>query len=620
MGKHAIVISIIIVFLLAGMTISVLAFGYIKSHLEWACNFKTGMNMVFGEPFTEATCKNVGSSSGGANYVCSGDDLDMISLGKQLEKSEGRRTNPYTDTKGKWTIGIGHLLSANANNLRIVTGNGPDYYTGHPERAITEKNIDDLFALDIIGYTIPTSTTFSNWTELPSMAKQVLVEMAYQGGPGIFKQSYPTLITAIENQNFQEAAAIMRDPGSLLVRTSKTRALDEADRMEGAVNSASCQVGVIPSGDGKGSGVIKDYAGRIPTNNNAELNFDTALGNALLAAIKDGEQQNPPIKIVVYSGSSASRTGHSPNSRHYRGLAADINTTAGPTCFKGVSRGGCKKEVVAIMNKYGLFNPGLCHKGGAGFDDGDCNHFQLSAGYEPPATAGTTGTSSTQAGKTCKVADPSCYPDAIIDLKSPDLSSRADDGNNPKNTGYIVLHHTATETKASAINAWVSAKNTNGTQAPAGCHYLVNTDGKVYSVYSENQKPECSGSTGEEFRRQDFKGFDIAARSIGIEIVNCGINCNKLSDTPPTPSSNICSDPYTPDQISALKGLIAYLETKYSIPASHVVGHSAISTRKMTCEPCGLKNKGINVRTCSSSCTDIRTTVDGKETLGKCTQ
>lgn len=178
----------------------------------------------------------------------------------------------------------------------------------------------------------------------------------------------------ISNPQFTSYSRITGSTSGVAGFASGAPGIASGGACSSSTSTGTGSTAVVPSINPKGSGVIKNYKGLIPTNNNAELNFDQMFGDALLAAVKEGEKQG--IKIVVFSGSSAAKTGHTTGSRHYVGMAADINTIAGATCFKGMSRGGCKAEVVKIMNKYNLFNP-YCSKGGGGFTDGDCNHFQF---------------------------------------------------------------------------------------------------------------------------------------------------------------------------------------------------------------------------------------------------
>jgi GH24 family phage-related lysozyme (muramidase) len=409
MIKHVIAIFIIVILLITTIIPPVLALGYVKSHLEWACNFQSGLNMVLGKPFTGALCKNAGSNNGGTGgFNCGGGggiEIDKDKLKSQLQSDEGLRLYPYKDTRGICTIGYGHNLVDGSNDVfKSATGglesqsfiskccpDAKSECSGAPK--ITSEQAKALFESDLSPIETDVATRIKSYNSLPGGVKQILVEMRFQlGGPGLSK--FVAMIAALESSppNFITAAQEMVDSdmydqlncsssGQKLNRTQAKEQIDDLGsdgscrtiKQAVRMRDTLCEVAVIPSGNPKGSGIIKNYTGTILTNSSiAELNFDQTFGDALLAAIKDGEQQNPPIKIVVFSGSGT--TGHAPNSRHYRGMAADINTIGEPTCFQSIRRGGCSTEVVKIMNKYGLHN--LCYAF-KDYPNGDCNHFQF---------------------------------------------------------------------------------------------------------------------------------------------------------------------------------------------------------------------------------------------------
>ncbi len=59
----------------------------------------------------------------------------ITDIASQLARDEGRELKPYKDTKGLWTIGIGHLLGAQIP---------PQFVAG-----ITDAQCDDLFSADL---------------------------------------------------------------------------------------------------------------------------------------------------------------------------------------------------------------------------------------------------------------------------------------------------------------------------------------------------------------------------------------------------------------------------------------------------------------------------------------
>ena len=80
-------------------------------------------------------------------------DLDQDRLRRVLALDEGRRASPYKDTKGNWTIGIGHLMSVPVapDAYELATGTAVTVPTEIPTtiESITEAGIDAIFDDDI---------------------------------------------------------------------------------------------------------------------------------------------------------------------------------------------------------------------------------------------------------------------------------------------------------------------------------------------------------------------------------------------------------------------------------------------------------------------------------------
>ena len=70
-------------------------------------------------------------------------------LGEHLEHDEGRRTEAYQDTKGFWTIGVGHLLSAEQSERELEAMGLEDELDDWEGFTLTDKQVDDLLVIDI---------------------------------------------------------------------------------------------------------------------------------------------------------------------------------------------------------------------------------------------------------------------------------------------------------------------------------------------------------------------------------------------------------------------------------------------------------------------------------------
>jgi lysozyme len=98
------------------------------------------------------------------------DDLDTT----QLRRDEGTRSIAYQDTRGHWTVGIGHNL----------------------ETPLPAAVIDLLFQYDVLAATEAAILVTPTWAQLTPVRQGVLVNMAFnlgQAGLAAFKMMFRAL-------------------------------------------------------------------------------------------------------------------------------------------------------------------------------------------------------------------------------------------------------------------------------------------------------------------------------------------------------------------------------------------------------------------------------------------
>jgi lysozyme len=118
--------------------------------------------------------------------------LDIIS---QLLRDEGFRPNPYKDTRGFLTVGVGHNLDANplANEV----------YPMSVERA------KEILASDVARMSARLQTALPWVTELPDVYAGVLTNMAFNMGVNGLLAFHHTL-AAFQNNDWAGAASGMQ--------------------------------------------------------------------------------------------------------------------------------------------------------------------------------------------------------------------------------------------------------------------------------------------------------------------------------------------------------------------------------------------------------------------------
>jgi N-acetylmuramoyl-L-alanine amidase len=120
----------------------------------------------------------------------------------------------------------------------------------------------------------------------------------------------------------------------------------------------------------------------------------------------------------------------------------------------------------------------------------------------------------------------------------------------------IVLHYTGMQTGAEAL-----ARMTDP-QAKVSAHYMIEEDGRLYSLVSEERRAWHAGVAF-------WKGeTDINAASIGIELVNPGHEFGYRA--------------FPDAQIEALIELMDDIRSRWTVPESRILGHSDVAPARKT--------------------------------------
>lgn len=103
--------------------------------------------------------------------------FDYDKLKKQLTLDEGERLRPYTDTRGKVTIGVGHNLTDDGISANIS---------------------DALFAEDVTTACARLARIYPNWTMLDEVRIRVLVDLTFNLGMALaaFEQMFAAIAKA----------------------------------------------------------------------------------------------------------------------------------------------------------------------------------------------------------------------------------------------------------------------------------------------------------------------------------------------------------------------------------------------------------------------------------------
>lgn len=98
---------------------------------------------------------------------------------KNLKQEEGKKLYSYKDTKGIWTIGIGHNLQANPTD-RVI---GRHVYPADGQK-ITEEECQKLFDYDLDKVLAQLNSHFDFFKYLTGNAQYVMISMTFNMGLG----------------------------------------------------------------------------------------------------------------------------------------------------------------------------------------------------------------------------------------------------------------------------------------------------------------------------------------------------------------------------------------------------------------------------------------------------
>jgi N-acetylmuramoyl-L-alanine amidase len=118
----------------------------------------------------------------------------------------------------------------------------------------------------------------------------------------------------------------------------------------------------------------------------------------------------------------------------------------------------------------------------------------------------------------------------------------------------LVLHYTGMETASAALDRLCEAA------AEVSAHYLVEEDGTLWSLVSEERRAWHAGAA---FWRGET---DVNSASIGIEIVN--------------PGHEFGYRRFPEAQMRAVEALAGEILARHPIPAWNIVGHSDVAPRR----------------------------------------
>ena len=136
-----------------------------------------------GAPQQTATAPTGGAAAGGG--------IEAVAR-NMLAVHEGRRNTPYKDSKGLWTVGIGHLI-----------GDGRSLPPSM-NRTFSDAEVDELFSKDYKHHAAA-AANIPGYDKINDMGKVGLIDLTFNMGQVWYKK-WPNFTKAMSEGNWQQAA------------------------------------------------------------------------------------------------------------------------------------------------------------------------------------------------------------------------------------------------------------------------------------------------------------------------------------------------------------------------------------------------------------------------------
>ncbi|MDB5809809.1 MAG: N-acetylmuramoyl-L-alanine amidase [Betaproteobacteria bacterium] len=148
------------------------------------------------------------------------------------------------------------------------------------------------------------------------------------------------------------------------------------------------------------------------------------------------------------------------------------------------------------------------------------------------------------------VALSACTTPPAIQHTTLPVSVRLSANFDERRPNYVIVHYTSSDTADRALRTLTDPAS------KVSAHYLIASDGKIYSLVDERARAWHAGVSYWGGNR------DVNSTAIGIELDNNG------------------RDPFAAPLIDALGALLGDLKERFSIPTANFLGHSDVAPRR----------------------------------------
>jgi GH24 family phage-related lysozyme (muramidase) len=212
---------------------------------------------------------------------------------KMIMQHEGKVNFPYKDSKGLWTIGVGHLINGHGKTLppeyaAYKDNGGPNDKKNNRTPAMTDEQINELFEKDYVKHKEIAMKT-PGWNLANENGQSAMIDLSYNMGEWFNTKEWrnSNAVKALKAGNFESAADHLKD--SLWYQQVKGRAVKIVNMMRNGKKTDVEMAKTIPASSTSGTSL--DQSSKTNADGKKELNAQQAQSQQNINVINQNVNQ-----------------------------------------------------------------------------------------------------------------------------------------------------------------------------------------------------------------------------------------------------------------------------------------------------------------------------------------
>ena len=217
---------------------------------------------------------------------------------KMIMQHEGKVNFPYKDSKGLWTIGVGHLIGDGKTlpsaYAAYKDNGGPNDKKNNRTPAMTDEQINELFEKDYVKHKEIAMKT-PGWSLANENGQSAMIDLSYNMGEWFNTKEWrnSNAVKALKAGNFESAADHLKD--SLWYQQVKGRAVKIVNMMRNGKKTDAEMTKTVPASSTSGTSL--DQSSKENADGKKELNAQQAQSqqniNVINQNVNQTEQKTP---------------------------------------------------------------------------------------------------------------------------------------------------------------------------------------------------------------------------------------------------------------------------------------------------------------------------------------